>query len=316
MRRLLPALVFLAGCRDRDAPRPLPVSEVRDASATPCPGVLCGGRCVETDHDVAHCGGCGKACPEGTGCAAGLCTSASGWATNAARLRGLACTPGERFAIRCPSTPEVGNVWGTDLYTDDSSICTAAVHAGLLGLATGGDVAIELRPGATSYLGSKRNGIDSHVWAAWGCSFVFLSRTCAAGSRRCAEACTDVARDPRHCGACGKACGVDESCRAGACVNGSDALWTTSVSDKPCSPGTTHTFHCPKGAVPVPQPTVWGSSVFTADSSVCAAAVHDGKPTETIVIEMRPGQPAYTGTKSHGVTSTSYGPWTCSFVVR
>lgn len=289
---------------------------MRDASATPCPGVLCGGRCVETDHDVAHCGGCGKACPEGTGCAGGLCTVASGWAINAARLRALACTPGDRFAIRCPLPAAPGSLWGTDLYTDDSSICTAAVHAGLLDPTIGGDVAIEVRPGATSYLPGKRHGIESQPWAAWGCSFVFLSRTCAPGSRRCAEACTDVLRDPRHCGACDKACGVDESCRAGVCVTGSDALWTTSVSDKPCTPGTTHTFHCPKGALPVPQPTVWGSTTFTADSSVCAAAVHDGKPTETVVVEMRPGLPGYTGTTRHGVTSTSYGPWTCSFVVR
>jgi len=44
--------------------------------------------------------------------------------------------------------------------------------------------------------------------------------------------------------------------------------------------------------------------------------VHDGKPTETVVVEMRPGLPAYMGTTRHGVTSTSYGPWTCSFVVR
>jgi len=283
----------------------------------PCPGALCGGRCVETDHDVAHCGGCGKACPAGTGCAAGLCTTATGWAVTAARIRsGVGCTAGERLAVHCPSPAALGPVWGTDLYTDDSSICTAAAHAGLLDPTTTGDVAIEIRPGATSYLPSKRHGVESQPWGAWACSYVFLSQTCAPGSRRCAEACTDVLRDPRHCGGCGKACGVDESCRAGVCVTGSDATWTTTVSDKPCTAGTTHTFHCPKGAVPVPQPTVWGSATFTADSSICAAAVHDGKPTETVVVEMRPGLPAYTGTTRHGVTSTSYGPWTCSFVVR
>ena len=71
----------------------------------------------------------------------------------------------------CP-TVNRSSVCGCDGYTYPSACEAARAHGGLE----------ELRPGATSYVGSKRNGIDSHVWAAWGCSFVFLSRTCAPGS--------------------------------------------------------------------------------------------------------------------------------------
>ena len=35
----------------------------------------CGEACVDTQSDVDHCGGCGNACPEDAGCAAGTCVA-------------------------------------------------------------------------------------------------------------------------------------------------------------------------------------------------------------------------------------------------
>jgi hypothetical protein len=66
-------------------------------------------------------------------------------------------------------------VWGTDTYTDDSSVCTAAVHAGLITLASGGPVTFEMRPGLDSYEASTRNGIASRSWGVWSSSFVFVT---------------------------------------------------------------------------------------------------------------------------------------------
>jgi hypothetical protein len=63
-------------------------------------------------------------------------------------------------------------VWGTDIYTLDSSICTAAVHAGKIKLESGGPVTIEMRPGEKSYKGSERNGITTRDYAEYGASFV------------------------------------------------------------------------------------------------------------------------------------------------
>lgn len=94
------------------------------------------------------------------------------WATHAVLLRGQ---NSKSFPFTCPTggAPS-GGLWGTDLYTDDSSICTAAVHAGLITLANGGMVTIEIRPGADSYVGSTRNGVTSSGYSAWSGSFAFV----------------------------------------------------------------------------------------------------------------------------------------------
>jgi hypothetical protein len=73
--------------------------------------------------------------------------------------------------IRC-SCPAVsgGTVWGTDVYTDDSNACTAAVHAGAIP-ATGGTVVVTIQPGQSSYTGTTRNGITTYNYGAWPGSF-------------------------------------------------------------------------------------------------------------------------------------------------
>ncbi len=92
------------------------------------------------------------------------------WGTNAVELRGK---NGQRFTYTCPSGSG-GSVWGTDIYTDDSSICNAALHAGLINSGSGGTVTIEIRPGQQSYTGSSRNGVGSASYAAWYGSYVFI----------------------------------------------------------------------------------------------------------------------------------------------
>lgn len=83
---------------------------------------------------------------------------------------------GQRYAYICPAAPPSAsdNIWGTDLYTDDSGVCTAAVHAGILTKAQGGVAYIEIHPGASSYAGSTRNGITSNPYATWTGSYVFV----------------------------------------------------------------------------------------------------------------------------------------------
>lgn len=88
-------------------------------------------------------------------------------------LRGM---NGERYAFRCPpGKPMPSRVSGSGPYTDDSSICSAAVHAGAIHAKDGGDVAIEIRPGQARYAGSDRNYIKSGDYeSTWDGSFIVL----------------------------------------------------------------------------------------------------------------------------------------------
>jgi hypothetical protein len=90
------------------------------------------------------------------------------WAAEAGQHRG---SDGEEFEYECPAGGTPNTVWGTDIYTDDSSVCTAAVHVGVITVEEGGDVTIEIRPGEDTYEGSERNGITTLDYPAWGGSF-------------------------------------------------------------------------------------------------------------------------------------------------
>jgi len=73
-------------------------------------------------------------------------------------------TPGYTRTCYCEGTG--GAVWGTDIYTDDSNICAAARHAGVI-TAAGGAVTVKNGPGRSSYTGSSRNGVTSYSYGYW-----------------------------------------------------------------------------------------------------------------------------------------------------
>jgi hypothetical protein len=96
------------------------------------------------------------------------------WTTDASAYRGQT---GQRVAFDCPPNPgraNVGPVWGAEVYTDDSAVCAAAVHAGKIAFERGGRVVIEVRPGQASYRGTDWNGVVSEEYGDWDASFVFV----------------------------------------------------------------------------------------------------------------------------------------------
>jgi ribosome modulation factor len=101
-------------------------------------------------------------------------TQTISWNTNAADKRGK---NGQQFTYLCPANGTPHTVWGTDVYTDDSSICTAAVHAGLITFQTGGAVTIEIKAGQSNYIGSNRNSVSTKSYASWHGSFIFVGST-------------------------------------------------------------------------------------------------------------------------------------------
>lgn len=91
------------------------------------------------------------------------------WNTPAATFKTDA---GLIYKFQCPENGTPGAVWGSDIYTVDSSICTAAVHAGIITLDRGGAVTVEFRPGRSAYGSTVRNGITSSNYGEYPHSFV------------------------------------------------------------------------------------------------------------------------------------------------
>lgn len=59
----------------------------------------------------------------------------------------------------------LGSVYGTDVYTHDSRLDTAAVHAGILKIGETGIVKVTILPGQTGFKASGRNGVSSMSWS-------------------------------------------------------------------------------------------------------------------------------------------------------
>ncbi|HYO45712.1 MAG TPA: LCCL domain-containing protein, partial [Gemmatimonadota bacterium] len=94
------------------------------------------------------------------------------WSTRANQAK---APVGALVEFECPRGGTGGNVWGTDVYTDDSSICEAAVHAGMIVRADGGIVRFELLGAQPSFQASERHGVRSIDYPTWPGSFRFVA---------------------------------------------------------------------------------------------------------------------------------------------
>ncbi len=82
---------------------------------------------------------------------------------------------GLRISYVCPprGASTIEEIWGTDLYTDDSPVCPTGVHAGAITF-DGGLVTVEIRPGELEYFGSTRNAVSSSDFSDWQGSYVIV----------------------------------------------------------------------------------------------------------------------------------------------
>ena len=181
----------------------------------------------------------------------------------------------QEISCHCASSAMTGVVWGTGVYTDDSSVCSAARHAGVVDH-NGGTVRVRAAPGRGSYAGSMQNGISSGRWDRWHGSFVFAG--------------VDPNQIPDSGG--GQSCPFNIRALQGAgrltCVcdpqNMSGTVWGSG----------TYTDD---------------SSLCLA--AVHAGIISLGGGTISIV--RTPGLGRYSGSSRNGVRTQSYGPWSGSF---
>lgn len=202
----------------------------------------------------------------------------------------LACGGGGGVVTPCPAsfntaelTPEgelicscdddqTGTVWGEDLYTTDSNVCQAARHAGVL-VGSATITALETK-GCGHYPSSEANGVSTKEWKNFRSSFYFPG----VGTGECAElpgdACPRRFKDVPNLGS------------------------DTEVSCECMSSGV--------------GGSVWGTDVYTQDSSLCGAAVHVGaipKTGGTIAAKAGPGCKPFKGTERNGISSSDWSSY-------
>ncbi len=206
------------------------------------------------------------------------------WADNATGLRTYV---GRTVRVRCPPGGAASIVWGTDVYAEGSSVCTAALHAGRASLATGGEFDLEMRPPADGYAATLRNGVASRDQTAAASSFAFVDGPAPGlyAAPLQPQAPPPARPDP----------------------------WAENATRFRGQIGEAHTIECPPGT----PHTVWGTEVYTDDSSVCSAAVHAGRITVEsggrVTFFTQPGRETYFGSARRGITSNDYGTYPGSF---
>lgn len=87
-----------------------------------------------------------------------------------ARIQDLCETPGTTYYFRVTGAID-GSVWGTDVYTGDSVLAAAAVHAGVVKPGETAVVRITVMSPLAQYPGSVRNGVTSHDYGRFGSAY-------------------------------------------------------------------------------------------------------------------------------------------------
>ncbi len=86
----------------------------------------------------------------------------------------------EEFSCTCTGKT-ASSVWGSGVYTRDSNMCNAAIHAGAIP-ATGGKITVKASPACDKYTGSTKNGVTTGGWGHYDGSF-YIS---GSGDGKCA----------------------------------------------------------------------------------------------------------------------------------
>jgi hypothetical protein len=251
---------------------------------------------------------------------------------------------GAVFQVACPPGCEAtGGLWGTDIYTADSAICRAGIHAGVISQA-GGVLSVALAPGQPAYRGSTRNGTMSNDYGSYGKSYTLMpggtppTQSPPQGPPGYPPYQPPQAMPPPGypqqppppgypqpgpqgyppagypspppgypppAAPGGYAQGGGPVIEAGCSYNG------TQIQDQI---GARSIVSCPPGCATVGG--LWGTDIYTADSGICRAAIHAGLISPgggNVAVILEPGRPAYRGTVRNGIQSNDYGAYAKSY---
>jgi hypothetical protein len=184
---------------------------------------------------------------------------------------------GSATSLVCACSAEAtaaGTIWGADVYTDDSAICRAAVHAGRI-TPEGGTIWVFEQPGQASYPAVTRGGIVSGQWPAW-------RRSIAFGNVAEAPTAAQLQAGPAACPA--NAVGLAIGAR----------------------------LHCGCSIEAMADGGIWGSGPYTADSNICRAARHAGAIGPSggeVSLRIVGGGRSFPPSSRNGVASSRWGAY-------
>jgi hypothetical protein len=184
---------------------------------------------------------------------------------------------GKSFDFRVTGAA-TGTIWGTDIYTDDSNLATAAVHAGVVQPGETQVVRVTILPGRSSYRGGERSDISSSSYGRWYGSYVLDS--------------------------------VDESAPVAEIV-----AVPKNLSGVEGEIGQSFLYPV-TGAVEgyVWGADVYTDDSSLAAAAVHAGAVEAGQ-TAVIKVTILPGRSYYNGSERHGVSTKTYGSYSRSYMI-
>jgi hypothetical protein len=113
----------------------------------------------------------------GSGCVSGATiltqTTLSCVTTWIGGLNGFSGNIGSTYDFLVTGTT-AGSIWGCNVYTDDSNLATAAVHAGYVGNGVTRNIRVLLLAGQSNYSSCSGNGITSNAWGSWPRSYEII----------------------------------------------------------------------------------------------------------------------------------------------
>jgi hypothetical protein len=193
---------------------------------------------------------------------------------------------GRAFTMFCPPGGAPGTIWGAGEYTDDSSVCTAAVHSlETFDFARGGTIFVSMTEGRDFYPSESRRGVVSNNWEKYESSFFIVGGVPGA--------------EPRD---------VTDSTVV-------EISWATTAEHLRGKTGE-RTVVCPRDHQPF---SVWGDSVYADNSSICNAAVHRGvipRAGGRVAVKIESKRASYKALKRFDITSLAMGAGQGSFTVR
>ena len=188
---------------------------------------------------------------------------------------------GQRLTVKCPPRSvrdKMEAIYGTDVYPSDTPICVAAVHAGATA-AKGGQVTIQLNPGAKSYSGSSRNGITSQDLPATQRSIAFVR-----GPNASLDA-TQREYMPR--------------------LKWDTKFTATGLANRNLV-GQRFAFLCPPAPDGMRPRRIVGTDRYEFHTRICVAALHAGKITTEggpVLVQLNEGVPKLKGSIRNGIES-------------